>query len=172
MHATTADVVHIDGTPCHGDPCCGEGLTAADAVALAAPQVDRHNDGSPVAAPAHATAAQVVAVAEAYRDFRVGAEREDIAYGGWSDPDAGRRYVDVLTGLVFVAFDERHVVAVAPDTSDGRVWSYVGSHILDYAAQLLHDAHLADIGERATILTWTPERPSEDLTEEDFAATV
>ena len=125
--------------------------------------VDLHADGSPVAAPATATAAQVIAVALAYRDYRIAAELEDIAYGGWSDPDAGHRYVQVLRDLAFVAFDDRHVVAVAPDTFDGRVWGYVGSHILDYAAQLLHDATLSDVGDRATILRWEPQSACTDL---------
>ena len=150
-------------------------LHRAHAARVADALVERHTDGTPVAAPADATAEHVAAVARAWRDNRVATEEADL--GDWSDPDAGRRYVEVLRGLTFTPVGDRYVAAVAPDTADGHLWGYTGSSCLDWAAQVLTDAHITDVDDRAALLRWDAplephERPSEELLPSDFDATV
>lgn len=130
-------------------------------------------DGKPEPAAADATPAMVALAAAAYRDWFADRELEDVTTGGWTDAQRGLDYVAVIRALMFVHVGDRHVAVVAPDTADGHLWGHVGADCLDYAGQALPgNVEIRTLDARASVLTWVPESPSEDLLPSDFDATV
>jgi hypothetical protein len=103
------------------------------------------------------TAQEITHKATASMVDRIDTATADVKFGDWSDPQRGMDYVAVLRGLAFWVQDDHTVVGTAPDTSDGLIWGYAASDVLDGAASefdLPDSARIDQVGPLTYTLTW------------------